>query len=97
MRLCALYLLDLISLLFYGADSIGQHDEVCTPVFWDTLDFEPPTVLLYDVANDPKETTDIAAHEPERVKKMTAALETWKASVEKSLSGADYPDSPKSN
>ena len=49
-----------------------------------------PTVLLYDVSKDPKETTDLAAQEPERVAKMTATLEAWKASVEKSLSGADY-------
>jgi arylsulfatase A-like enzyme len=49
-----------------------------------------PPVLLYDVSKDPKETADLAAREPERVAKMTAALESWKASVEKSLSGADY-------
>ena len=49
-----------------------------------------PAVLLYDVSKDPKETTDLAAQEPERVAKMTATLEAWKASVEKSLIGADY-------
>jgi arylsulfatase A-like enzyme len=49
-----------------------------------------PPVLLYDVSKDPKETTDLAGREPERVAKMTAALTTWKASVEKSLAGADY-------
>lgn len=46
--------------------------------------------LLYDVSKDPQETTDLAAQEPERVAKMIAALEAWKASVENSLSGADY-------
>jgi hypothetical protein len=51
-----------------------------------------PAMLLYDVSKDPKETTDLAAQEPERVVKMTAALDEWKASVEKSLSGADYPE-----
>lgn len=49
-----------------------------------------PTVLLYNVAKDPKETADLAAQEPERLAKMTAALEAWKSSVEKSLRGADY-------
>jgi hypothetical protein len=49
-----------------------------------------PSVLLYDVANDPKETQDLAAQQPERVKKMTAELEMWKTSVEKSLAGTDY-------
>ncbi len=52
-----------------------------------------PIALLYDVAKDPKESTDLAAQEPERVAKMTAALEAWQASVEKSLTGADY-DTP---
>ena len=51
-------------------------------------------VLLYDVSKDPNETTDLAAQQPERVAKMTAALGAWKTSVEKSLSGADYPAAP---
>jgi arylsulfatase A-like enzyme len=49
-----------------------------------------PAALLYDVSKDPKETTDLAAQQPERVTKMTAALAEWKASAEKSLAGADY-------
>lgn len=49
-----------------------------------------PVPLLFDVAKDPKETTDLAPQQPERVARMLAALEAWKASVEKSLSGADY-------
>ncbi|MCU0784284.1 MAG: sulfatase-like hydrolase/transferase [Verrucomicrobia bacterium] len=49
-----------------------------------------PVTLLYDVSKDPKETTDLAAQEPERVARMRSALEAWKASVEKSLTGADY-------
>ena len=52
---------------------------------------------LYDVSKDPKETTDLAALEPERVAKMTAALQAWKASVEKSLTGADYIGPKKKN
>jgi len=47
-------------------------------------------VLLYDVVKDPKETTDLAAEQPERVAKMTAALKEWQQSVEKSLAGGDY-------
>lgn len=50
-----------------------------------------PAVQLYDVSKDPKETTDLAAQEPARVARMTAALAAWQASVEKSLAGADYP------
>jgi arylsulfatase A-like enzyme len=54
-----------------------------------------PAVLLYNVASDPKETTDLAAQEPERVARMTAALAAWKASVEQSLNGADYAQASK--
>lgn len=54
-----------------------------------------PAVLLYDVEKDPKETSDLAAQEPERVARMTAALKAWKDSVEKSLGGADYAAAPK--
>ncbi len=53
-----------------------------------------PTVLLYDVSKDPKETTDLAAQEPGRVERMTAVLDTWKASVVRSLAGADYKPAP---
>jgi arylsulfatase A-like enzyme len=54
-----------------------------------------PAALLYDVSKDPKETTDLASQEPERVAKMTATLEAWKASVEKSLAGDDYAQAAK--
>ena len=64
-----------------GRDKKGRKGGQSTPV------------LLYDVSKDPKETTDLAAQQPERVAKMTAALAVWKASVEKSLAGADYPGS----
>jgi arylsulfatase A-like enzyme len=47
-------------------------------------------VLLYDVSQDPKETTDLAAQQPERVAKMQAELAAWKTSALKSLAGEDY-------
>lgn len=50
-------------------------------------------VLLYDVSKDPKETTNLAAQQPDRVAKMSAELAAWKTSVAKSLAGADY-DAP---
>lgn len=53
----------------------------------------PAPLLLYDVSQDPKETTDMAAQHPERVARMTAVLDEWKKSVEKSLAGGDY-DTP---
>jgi arylsulfatase A-like enzyme len=53
-----------------------------------------PTVLLYDVAKDPKETTDLAATEPDRVARMTTQLRVWQDSVDRSLTGADYAATP---
>jgi hypothetical protein len=39
---------------------------------------------------DPRETTDVAAQNPEIVRRMLAELHSWQRSVEVSLSGADY-------
>jgi arylsulfatase A-like enzyme len=49
-----------------------------------------PATLLYDLSKDPNETTDLATQDPERVKQMTAVLDTWKSSVKKSLAGGDF-------
>ena len=48
------------------------------------------TVELFDLLADPKETTNLANQEGEVVKRMTNELRAWQASVERSLSGADY-------
>jgi arylsulfatase A-like enzyme len=50
-------------------------------------------VMLFHVQSDPRETTNLAASEPERVAKMSEALLDWKRSVKRSLTGADYPAS----
>ncbi|MCP4376199.1 MAG: sulfatase-like hydrolase/transferase [bacterium] len=49
-----------------------------------------PKFELYNLATDPNESKNQAAAEPARVKKMTAALEVWLASVLRSLNGKDY-------
>ncbi len=49
-----------------------------------------PSTLLYDVAQDPNETQNLAKQYPERVVQMTKALDSWKVSVERSFGGADY-------
>jgi arylsulfatase A-like enzyme len=48
-------------------------------------------VMLFDLQADPRETTNLASAEPERVAKMVSALSEWKRSVKRSLTGADYP------
>jgi arylsulfatase A-like enzyme len=45
---------------------------------------------LYDIQNDPAETTNLADKYPEIVDEMAADLRTWQESVLKSLTGADY-------
>ena len=45
---------------------------------------------LYDLENDPAETTDLAAQMPERVDEMAADLDAWMASAMHSLKGGDY-------
>ena len=47
-------------------------------------------IRLYDLENDPEEATNIARANPEIVDKMMKQLHAWQASVERSLSGADY-------
>jgi hypothetical protein len=42
----------------------------------------PPPAQLFDLATDPGETTDLAAREPERVRRMEADLARWFEAVE---------------
>jgi len=44
---------------------------------------------LYDLASDPFEEHDLAAAEPERVARMSAALESWRESCDASAEGAE--------
>ncbi len=45
---------------------------------------------LYDLENDPAETSDLADTMPEKVRELSASLDVWMASAMKSLKGADY-------
>ena len=45
---------------------------------------------LYDLINDPSETTDLSAQHPEIVGRMKAELMAWRQSCQASLSGDDY-------
>ncbi|MEQ1826289.1 MAG: sulfatase-like hydrolase/transferase [Pirellula sp.] len=46
---------------------------------------------LYDLLSDPGEKVDIADRHPDVCNRMLAELVAWQRSVEKSLTGADYP------
>jgi len=66
-----------------------------------TEDLGDDEFRLYDLENDPAETTDLRDTEPERFAAMKRALLAWNESVEASVRGADYaegrvdPDHPK--
>jgi len=47
-------------------------------------------LALYDLAEDPAETKDIASEKPDVAAKMKTQLEAWQKSVERSLAGKDY-------
>lgn len=46
---------------------------------------------LFDLREDPGETTDIAADHPDVASRMRATLEEWERSCQRSLAGDDYP------
>lgn len=61
------------------------------------LRIDPPTkqrktenVTLYDIATDPGQEKDLAAGQPEKVRKMLDALAIWRESVKQSFAGKDY-------
>ena len=45
---------------------------------------------IYNLANDPKESRDLAANETQRVAKLRGQLDSWLESVGRSLNGEDY-------
>jgi arylsulfatase A-like enzyme len=51
-------------------------------------------IELYDLKADPAEKTDRSAEMPERVRDLQTKLRAWQESVLKSLTGADYRNSP---
>jgi arylsulfatase A-like enzyme len=51
-------------------------------------------VRLFDIYADPAEKMDLADKQPEIVKRMQAALDTWRRDVRASYDGRDYPSKP---
>ena len=48
-------------------------------------------VELYNLVEDPNESSDASSDHQDRVESMRAALEAWQTSVIRSLNGEDYP------
>lgn len=53
---------------------------------------ERPEYQLYNLDDDPKESKDLASEFPDRVDTMRKQLESWRASVVRSMNGEDYAD-----
>ena len=47
---------------------------------------------LYDIVNDPNETTDLSTKEPQLFEQLKKDLIAWNASVDASFEGKDYPE-----
>jgi len=77
----------------YNSDSIqGQAAWLDWPWKLHHIDMGDTTehFELYNVENDPMETTDISNNEQDRVKEMKRSLTEWQLSVIGSLNGEDY-------
>ncbi len=64
-----------------------------------TLNVKRDRFLLYNLAEDPGETTNIFDKQPRIAKRMVKVFKAWNESVEASFEGHDYPKpfDPKSN
>ena len=52
----------------------------------------PKNFELYDLANDPRETTNLMRKKPAVAKRMQAAMKVWQQSMAASFAGQDYPE-----
>ncbi len=50
----------------------------------------PAKIELYNLADDPQESRDLAARDPDRARALRGRLEAWLLSVVRSLNGKDY-------
>ncbi len=57
-----------------------------------TTNMEKGAFELYNLKDDPKETTDISPTEPEVFNRMKSLFLEWNDSVEASVAGKDYPE-----
>ena len=65
-------------------------DEVIYDLADDLVLSRKGNVELFDLLQDSSETLNLAGKKPRVVQRMTKRLRQWQASVEVSLSGADY-------
>ena len=65
---------------FYGVDDLP--DLAMREGNWKLLcEYDGSDALLFDLGNDPSETNDVSAQQPEVVERMTKALLAWHTSM----------------
>ncbi len=57
-----------------------------------TLDTSTDDFALYNLADDPRERTDVSEQFPEVNQRLRTAFDAWNDSVERSTAGRDYPE-----
>lgn len=57
-----------------------------------TTDLSSGTFELYNLENDPAETTDLSSRLPDRFEQMKSEFLAWNETVEASVAGQDYPE-----
>jgi arylsulfatase A-like enzyme len=75
----------------FGGEAAWTDNRFKLLVFPARPDRPGGTTELYDLSADPGEARNLAAALPDIVRRMTDQLRAWQRSVERSLSGADYP------
>ncbi len=71
--------IEMDSQLKYEPDSISEISQLPEP---EREDFDVPNPLLFDLDEDPYEQQDLAAEQPDRVRRMQQELDRWFESVE---------------
>lgn len=56
------------------------------------LVIENGKTMLFNLNEDPKETTDISTQQPETANRLKTALAKWNTEVDASMAGKDYPE-----
>ena len=52
----------------------------------------PKNFELYNLADDPRETTNLMQKQPDVARRMQVAMKAWQQSMEESFAGLDYPE-----
>jgi len=76
-----------------GLAWIDNDDKLVRNMKWDRdLGAKSGDFELYNIIGDPSETQDLIKQKPELAARMRKQLDVWNRSVDKSITGADYPE-----